>query len=65
MRVAVVGLGAMGSAAACHLASGGAEVVGFDRYRPPPARRSASGSRRRGRASTRCRTSMGGAPRRG
>lgn len=33
--VAVVGLGAMGSAAACHLAQAGARVVGFDAARPP------------------------------
>lgn len=33
--VAVVGLGAMGSAAAWHLARRGERVVGFDRYRPP------------------------------
>lgn len=33
--VAVVGLGAMGSATACHLARAGARVVGFDASRPP------------------------------
>ncbi len=33
--VAVVGLGAMGSATAYHLARRGSRVVGFDRYRPP------------------------------
>ena len=33
--VAVVGLGAMGSAAAWHLARRGQRVIGFDRYRPP------------------------------
>ena len=33
--VAVIGLGAMGSAAAYHLALRGRSVVGFDRYRPP------------------------------
>lgn len=33
--VAVVGLGAMGSAAACHLARAGARVVAFDASRPP------------------------------
>lgn len=32
---AVVGLGAMGSAAACHIAGRGHDVVGFDRFRPP------------------------------
>ena len=46
MRVAVVGLGAMGSAAAYHLASGGAEVVGFDRYRPPHTLGSSHGESR-------------------
>ena len=33
--VAVVGLGAMGSAAAWHLARRGQRVIGFDRFRPP------------------------------
>ena len=33
--VAIAGLGAMGSAAAYHLASRGLRVVGFDRYAPP------------------------------
>ncbi len=33
--VAVVGLGAMGSAAAWHLARRGERVIGFDRFRPP------------------------------
>lgn len=33
--VLVVGLGAMGSAAACHLAAAGARVTGFDRWSPP------------------------------
>jgi sarcosine oxidase len=33
--VAVVGLGAMGSAALYHLASRGVRVIGFDRYAPP------------------------------
>ena len=33
--VAVVGLGAMGSAAAYHLAKSGAKVIGFDRLTPP------------------------------
>lgn len=33
--VAVIGLGAMGSAAAWRLAQRGVRVVGFDRYRPP------------------------------
>lgn len=34
-RIIVVGLGAVGSAAAFHLARAGAAVVGFDRWRPP------------------------------
>jgi sarcosine oxidase len=46
VRVAVVGLGAMGSAVAYHLASGGAEVVGFDRYRPPHTLGSSHGESR-------------------
>src|SRR6476619_6467955 len=33
--VIVVGLGAMGSAAAYHLAKGGLRVLGLDRYHPP------------------------------
>src|SRR5580765_920719 len=33
--VAVVGLGAMGAAAAWRLACRGASVIGFDRYHPP------------------------------
>ena len=33
--VAVVGLGAMGSATARHLAQRGQRVIGFDRFRPP------------------------------
>lgn len=33
--VAIVGLGAMGSAAAWHLASRGARVIGLDRFTPP------------------------------
>jgi sarcosine oxidase len=33
--VAIVGLGAMGSAAAWHLARRGARIVGIDRYAPP------------------------------
>lgn len=46
MKVAVVGLGAIGGAAAYHLARGGAEVVGFDRYRPPHAMGSSHGETR-------------------
>lgn len=34
-RIAVIGLGAVGSATALHLARAGAAVVGFDRWRPP------------------------------
>ncbi|MFW6174401.1 MAG: N-methyl-L-tryptophan oxidase [Chloroflexota bacterium] len=33
--VAIAGLGAMGSAAACHLGLNGARVIGFDRFHPP------------------------------
>src|SRR6266852_4343391 len=33
--VIVAGLGAMGSAAACHLAAGGQRVLGLDRFQPP------------------------------
>ena len=33
--VAIVGLGAMGSAAAYHLAKRGKRVLGLDRYSPP------------------------------
>jgi sarcosine oxidase len=33
--VIVVGLGAMGSAAVCHLASAGLRVLGIDRFKPP------------------------------
>src|SRR5688572_545613 len=33
--VAVIGLGAMGSAASYHLAKRGVTVIGFDRYAPP------------------------------
>ena len=33
--VIIVGLGAMGSAAAYHLAAGGARVLGLDRFHPP------------------------------
>ena len=34
--VAVIGLGAMGGAAAWQLARRGVRVIGFDRYHPPP-----------------------------
>ena len=44
--VAVVGLGAMGSAALYHLARRGARVVGFDRYRPPHRHGSSHGKTR-------------------
>ena len=33
--VAIIGLGAMGSAAALELARSGVDVIGFDRYSPP------------------------------
>ncbi len=41
--VAVIGLGAVGSAVAHHLAAGGAKVVGIDRYRPPHTHGSSHG----------------------
>ncbi|MCE9657565.1 MAG: N-methyl-L-tryptophan oxidase [Burkholderiales bacterium] len=44
--VAVVGLGAVGSAVARHLAEGGARVIGLDRFRPPHDRGSSHGSTR-------------------
>lgn len=42
----VVGLGTMGSAAACHLARRGKKVLGLDRFTPPHDRGSASGRTR-------------------
>lgn len=42
----VAGLGAMGSAAAFHLARGGASVLGLDRFRPPHDRGSSHGRSR-------------------
>jgi sarcosine oxidase len=33
--VIIAGLGAMGSAAACHLAEGGRKILGLDRFHPP------------------------------
>src|ERR1700719_5048403 len=44
--VVVVGLGAMGSAAAYHLASRGRRVVGIDRFRPGHERGSSHGATR-------------------
>ncbi len=44
--VAIVGLGAMGSAAAFHLARRGARVVGVDRWRPPHGHGSTHGRTR-------------------
>lgn len=44
--VAIVGLGAMGSAAAWQLASRGLRVVGFDRFHPPHALGSSGGRSR-------------------
>ena len=44
--VAVVGLGAMGSAVAFHLARRGARVLGIDRYAPPHALGSSHGETR-------------------
>ena len=44
--VAVIGLGAMGSAAAFHLARRGMSVIGFDRFSPPHALGSSHGETR-------------------
>jgi sarcosine oxidase len=44
--IIVVGLGAMGSAAAYHLALGGKRVLGIDRFRPPHAHGSSHGRTR-------------------
>ncbi|MGQ0799599.1 MAG: N-methyl-L-tryptophan oxidase [Pseudomarimonas sp.] len=44
--VIIVGLGAMGSAAACQLARRGAKVLGLDRYTPPHAFGSSHGQSR-------------------
>ena len=44
--VAVVGLGAMGSAAAWHLARRGQRVIGFDRFHPPHTMGSTHGDTR-------------------
>lgn len=44
--VAILGLGAMGSAAAYHMASRGQAVVGFDRFRPPHTMGSSHGETR-------------------
>src|SRR6185295_3408413 len=44
--VAIVGLGAMGSAAAFHLARRGRSVVGFDRFVPPHSLGSSHGQTR-------------------
>ena len=44
--VIVVGLGAMGSAAACHLARRGVSVLGLDRFSPPHAFGSSHGETR-------------------
>lgn len=45
-RVIIVGLGAMGSAAAYHLARRGVRVLGFDRWAPPHANGSSHGRSR-------------------
>lgn len=45
-EVAIVGLGAMGSAAADHLARRGRKVIGFDRFAPPHALGSSHGETR-------------------
>jgi sarcosine oxidase len=44
--VAIVGLGAMGSAAAWQLAARGRKVIGFDRFRPPHGMGSSTGRSR-------------------
>jgi sarcosine oxidase len=44
--VIVVGLGAMGSAAACHLARSGLNVLGLDRFQPPHEMGSSHGQTR-------------------
>ena len=44
--VAIVGLGAMGGAAACELARRGVDVIGFDRFTPPHAFGSSHGDSR-------------------
>src|SRR5258706_2973311 len=44
--VIIVGLGAMGSAAAFHLAKSGQRVAGFDRFHPPHSFGSSHGSSR-------------------
>lgn len=44
--VIIVGLGGMGSAAACHLAGRGLRVLGLDRFDPPHDRGSSHGSTR-------------------
>ena len=44
--VIVIGLGAMGSAAACHLAQRGTRVLGLDRFTPPHAFGSSHGETR-------------------
>ncbi|MBI3848916.1 MAG: N-methyl-L-tryptophan oxidase [Verrucomicrobia bacterium] len=44
--VIVVGLGAMGSAAACHLAKRGKKILGLDRFTPPHAFGSSHGQTR-------------------
>jgi len=45
-EVAIVGLGAMGGAAACELARRGVDVIGFDRLTPPHAFGSSHGDTR-------------------
>jgi len=44
--VAIIGLGAMGSAAAYHLAKRGVSVIGFDRFTPPHTMGSSHGDTR-------------------
>ena len=45
-RVVVIGLGGMGSAAAHHLATRGADVVGLERFQPAHAKGSSHGGSR-------------------
>lgn len=49
-RILVIGLGAVGSAAALHLVRAGATVIGFDRWRPPHQHGSTHGESRITRA---------------
>ncbi|MEZ4544850.1 MAG: FAD-dependent oxidoreductase, partial [Cyanobacteriota/Melainabacteria group bacterium] len=46
LDVTVIGLGAVGSATACHLAALGAKTLGLDQYKPPHNRGSSHGETR-------------------